>query len=511
MRTSSDLLLTFLLNACWQIPLIAAAASLGSWILKRSPARYRHWVWVSALLLSLLIPLAAPTRLLIQTVNTQTLVASTELPFSSRVGPSAVTPLSSAPATNLPTTAFTVNPVLAQAILGVYLLFLFVAAYRLIRAWSATRVIRRAAQPVFVDATLRAVISRCQNSVGSQDVEILCSESLPVPVTLGLTRPVIILPQRLLEDGDVELLTSAIAHELIHVTRRDYVLNLVYEIVYLLLSFNPLSALIRRRIKQTRELSCDELVAERVLEPQVYARSLVTLASSAPPLRRLSVTATVGIADADILEVRIMSLMNKPKLNSRSLRLLLLAVALLLVIPSVTAVVLAMRFDANAFSSAVSQEQESQQKEKEKEKLKERRRSPEFEEGVRAGQREAERKKSENYAFTVEGEEVERHREEEMKARDIRNATLMRLARIPMDQAIQIALSQQPGKVLESSLGAEHWEEPGKLAKDSFVFYHITILTGDENSPTINHVWVNAIDGTVMKNEKELPRKSREP
>jgi len=223
------------------------------------------------------------------------------------------------------------------------------------------------------------------------------------------------------------------------------------------------------------------------------------------------VTATVGIADADILEVRIMSLMNKPKLNSHSLRLLLLAVALLLIIPSVTAVVLAMRFDANAFSSAVSQEQESQQKEKEKAQVKERRRSPEFEEGVRAGQREAERKKSETYAFTVEGEEVERHREEEMKARNIRNAVLMRLARIPMDQAIQIALSQQPGKVLESSLGAEHWEEPGKLAKDSFVFYHISILSGDENSPTINHVWVNAIDGTIMKNEQELPRKSREP
>jgi uncharacterized membrane protein YkoI len=171
-----------------------------------------------------------------------------------------------------------------------------------------------------------------------------------------------------------------------------------------------------------------------------------------------------------------------------------------------------MRFDVDPNGSAVSQEQESQQKEKEKEqreKLKEKRRSPEFEEGVRAGQKEAERTK---YAFAyVENEERERHREEEMKARDIRNAALMRLARIPMDQAIQIALSQQPGKVLESSLGAEHWEEPGKLAKDSFVFYHISILSGDENSPTINHVLVNAVDGTIIKNEKELPRKSREP
>jgi len=62
MRTSSEFLLTFLLNACWQILLIASVASLGSWFLRHSSARYRHWLWVSALLLSFLIPVTASTR-----------------------------------------------------------------------------------------------------------------------------------------------------------------------------------------------------------------------------------------------------------------------------------------------------------------------------------------------------------------------------------------------------------------------------------------------------------------
>ena len=48
MRKSSQLLLTFLLNACWQIALIAALASFGSWLLRNSVARYRHWIWVSS-------------------------------------------------------------------------------------------------------------------------------------------------------------------------------------------------------------------------------------------------------------------------------------------------------------------------------------------------------------------------------------------------------------------------------------------------------------------------------
>src|SRR5678815_2463276 len=56
MRLSSQLLLTFLFNAFWQIALIAATASLGSWLLRNSFARYRHWVWAAALCLAFLVP-----------------------------------------------------------------------------------------------------------------------------------------------------------------------------------------------------------------------------------------------------------------------------------------------------------------------------------------------------------------------------------------------------------------------------------------------------------------------
>jgi uncharacterized membrane protein YkoI len=207
-----------------------------------------------------------------------------------------------------------------------------------------------------------------------------------------------------------------------------------------------------------------------------------------------------------------MSLMNKSKLYPRSKRLLLIGVAVLLAVPSLTAMAFAMRFDVNR-SAPLTQDQEAKQKEKEKEKerVTAERRSREFEDGVRAGEREGQRRKIELYTGFAVTEERERHMEEEMKARAAMNATLMRLAKIPMDQAIQIALSLQPGKVLESSLGAERWEAPGQLAKDGYVFYHVTILNGDENNPTINHVLVNALDGTVIRNEKELPRKMRSP
>ena len=52
MRVISQLLLTFLLNACWQIAFVAAAVALCGRLLRHTAIRYRHLLWVSALVLS---------------------------------------------------------------------------------------------------------------------------------------------------------------------------------------------------------------------------------------------------------------------------------------------------------------------------------------------------------------------------------------------------------------------------------------------------------------------------
>lgn len=563
MRTSSEFLLTFLLNACWQIALIAAVTSIGSWFLRHSSARYRHRLWVSAFLLAFLIPLLASARIwfdgFVAPQISNAVVVDSQVTFES------IAITSSSPSQS----ATLLNAQVAMAIVAVYVGFLLFSTFRLCAAWSQTRGIKQTAEPITLSDQLQKILDKCRTVIGRKDIEILCSASLPVPVTMGILKPVIILPEQLLNQGDENLLTSAIGHEAIHVDRRDYLWNLLYELIYLPLSFHPGAAFIRRRIKQTRELSCDELVAQRVLEPEIYARSLVTLASTAPPPRRLSINATVGIADADILEVRIMSLMNKSKLDERSRKILLLVVALLLVVPAATAVAFAMRFDVDPLATAITSQEQGREKEKSKEKEKQKlEESSEFRDGTRAAEREALQKRLETLGpervaerealkkrleqlgigtgqgggigpgesggigpgrgggseRAVDEEGLQRKMEtlnseyearkwrveEELKARNIMHAALIRMARIPMDQAIQIALSQQPGKVIQSSLGAKGWEEPGKLAADGVVFYHVIVLSGDENSPALTHIWVNAIDNSIIKVEKELPRKMRQ-
>src|SRR5206468_8995299 len=121
----------------------------------------------------------------------------------------------------------------------------------------------------------KKIFEKCQAAIGVTSVRILCSTAVPVPITVGIWKPLIILPERLLHDVDEEVLTSAIGHELVHVARRDYLANLIYEFISLPLSFHPAAAFLRRRIKQTRELCCDEAVATKLLRAETYARSLV--------------------------------------------------------------------------------------------------------------------------------------------------------------------------------------------------------------------------------------------
>jgi bla regulator protein blaR1 len=498
MRTSSQLLLNFLVNAAWQIILVTALASLGAWLLRSSAARYRHWIWVSAFCLAFLVPAATSIR------------ASFEI----AAPPAVIEPMlirgsvvqtqiegDNGNVSALPS-VIQLNRDLGLILIGLYAIFVLYRSFKLVQAWQTTRAIKRNALELDAGENIAAIISKCETdlAIASRRIRVMRSETLPVPVTMGLARPIIVLPDALLREGNTELLTSAIGHEFIHVARNDYALNLLYELLYLPLAFHPAAALLRRRIKQTRELCCDELVAARILNAEVYARSLLRLAGSAPALRRLSVTTTVGIADADILEARIMSLLSKPKMSTRWKKMLLVVVSTLLLVPCVTAAAFNLRVDLETF---VPQDPAPQERERltEAEKRK-------FEMASRV-EKVQEAMKERGATDPQVAAEIQRRREVEMEMMAIRQAALIRLARINMDQAIQIATSQQPGKVMMANLDAKGWEEPGKLGKDGVVFYRVEIA--DEVNHASTHVWVNAVDGTVIKTEKELPRKERRP
>ncbi|MFN2576933.1 MAG: TonB family protein [Pyrinomonadaceae bacterium] len=533
MRNIMQAVFSFLLNGVWQITAIALFAALGNYLLG-SATRYRHLLWVAALGLSLLLPLISSAAF--QTFETSPAVSVRE----QSNGPFMIAPTPRLELT--PPVAVSVSPGfhvgerLAIFLLTVYLLVVCYRSAKLIKAALKTRAVQLGASELKPEGSLSKIIEQCRREFGVKKVRFLSSPSMPAAATLGIFRSVVILPEELLRAGDDNALAAAIGHELVHIARHDYLLNLIYELIFLPLSFHPATALIKRWITQTRELRCDELVSERLLHPEVYARSLVRLAGLAMPFTRRSQTMIVGIADADILEVRIMTLLRSNKSNFRRSVFGLTLAALLLAVPCVAAAALAVHFNIDSPPAGAAQEpsREVQEKpelearrerqvrerwEKETAELKQRiatETNPQFKADLEKALEQREREKVTSvyalegvgYAVSMlrneEGARQEREREERQKTE------LARAAKISMDQAIQIATSKTPGKVLECSLVAERWDGQGELAKPGLVLYHVIILSGDESNPITTHVLVNAVDGTIFRAERQ-ERKTEEP
>jgi beta-lactamase regulating signal transducer with metallopeptidase domain len=220
MRTSSQLLLTFLLNAVWQVALITALAGLGSWLLRNSVARYRHLLSVAALCLAFLVPAVTSSRAFFETDIQPEVTFDREsiAPLEAETVPS----LPETSSTALPST-FHLNETLGLALLSIYFGFVLYRILKLIQAWQTTRTIRRLAVDPELDHGVAEVIRRCELEFGNRSrvIKVFRSETLPVPVTIGLFHPAIILPDSLLREGNIDLLTSAIGHEFIHVARHE--------------------------------------------------------------------------------------------------------------------------------------------------------------------------------------------------------------------------------------------------------------------------------------------------
>lgn len=357
MRTGLQLVTTFILNAAWQVALVTALAFVGGWLLRNTSARYRHALWIVALVISVVLPaistlsgrVAPETSNPLTTAESQVEIAPDDPPAPAPVV--AAVESKSAPVIEAQATTqsspIRVNGRLAAALVALYGGLLLYGCARLLRAWLRTRKLVASAYPVELPQRWQETIALCRRVVGRRAIAFHCSRSITLPITVGSVRPLIVLPESLLRETDPNVLTSALGHEMVHVARWDYLANLLYEFICLPLWFHPAVALIMRRIRQTRELCCDETVATKLLKPEVYARSLLRLIAATPPQNRLAAT-TIGLTGTDNLEKRIMSLLKPPTNSWIRKSLLVFTAGLLLTIPCIVGAKLALAFEIPA-------------------------------------------------------------------------------------------------------------------------------------------------------------------
>lgn len=102
-------------------------------------------------------------------------------------------------------------------------------------------------------------------------------EGLPSPITLGFLKPIILLPATLLSGMPTHFIEALLAHELAHIKRYDYLLNLIQRFIEAVLFFHPVVWWLSRIIREEREQIADEIAANYLGEARGLALALQQL------------------------------------------------------------------------------------------------------------------------------------------------------------------------------------------------------------------------------------------
>ncbi|UYZ59168.1 M56 family metallopeptidase [Hymenobacter latericus] len=109
-------------------------------------------------------------------------------------------------------------------------------------------------------------------------VALMESSMVRVPMVIGHLRPVILLPLGAVAGLSTLQLEAILAHELAHVVRRDYLVNLLQSVAEILLFYHPAVWFLTATLRSERENCCDDVAASLCGNPLVLARALAALA-----------------------------------------------------------------------------------------------------------------------------------------------------------------------------------------------------------------------------------------
>jgi len=154
---------------------------------------------------------------------------------------------------------------------GIFLLRLVFAAI------SVARICRSSSR--ISDSALSGLFERAKKAAGVRSgVRLRLCKRLVSPVSVGIFRPTVFLPEALAQDLSPEQLYPILLHELAHIRSGDYAVNVLERIVKSLLFFHPIVWFMSRELHALREEVCDDRVLDCYSDSVLYARILTDLA-----------------------------------------------------------------------------------------------------------------------------------------------------------------------------------------------------------------------------------------
>ena len=296
----------------WKTGLLIAAVGVVVLLSAKRPAAWRHFLWTSALALSLLMPIAV-----VSLPSSLQLTLARPAERSSVPGEPALLTAGAHQAGAEPATIVLRNNEPPSTELGtrtawptwmiVWLAGALIVCLRNALAHVGLRRWARKARPG-LSLTWAATLRRVGSDVGfGRQLRILESDRATSPCTWGLLRPVVLLPAAGADWPETQR-RFALLHELAHVRRLDYFTTQVASLACAVHWYNPLVWLAAAQARKLQEQACDDVVLNAGETPSDYAQFLVGIAGAG----RLAVAfpAAVGMAQRSQLRGRVTAILD---------------------------------------------------------------------------------------------------------------------------------------------------------------------------------------------------------
>jgi beta-lactamase regulating signal transducer with metallopeptidase domain len=267
-----------LVHFLWQGAVVAGLFAIVARLIRERSSEMKYAVASGTLVLLALLPVAtfltlAPTPQPVAKVSVATAVRAAS-------GQKVIIQYVKAPP---PSMAQVVEANLPYAV-GIWALGVAVLGLRMLGGlWLVERLKRRLSQSVSEDwqaklneLAIRAGVRRL--------VQLRESVHVLAPMAMGIFRSTIIVPTSLLVRLPADQLEAVLLHELAHIRRHDYLVNLIQSVVETTLFYHPAVWYVSQSVRAERENCCDDFAVRTLGNPILYARALTNLETE----RRLS-------------------------------------------------------------------------------------------------------------------------------------------------------------------------------------------------------------------------------
>jgi bla regulator protein blaR1 len=237
-------------------------------------------------------------------------------------GNALVNPASSLPDSHFDLTSW-INDHAKDVVYG-WMAGMLIFSIRFFNIWRYTRRLKNSAEKISGDWESRLKV--LSEGLGlSRVIQLASSLRVSSPVLIGYLNPIILLPAGMVSGLSTDQLEAILLHELAHISRHDYLINILQSIVEIVFFFNPFVWLLSSQVRDDREWCCDDAVV-RYANPANYATALQKLEEART---NTMVLAAAGNKNHLLIRIkRIMEPSKTPRAGGKSIPALLLVLML---------------------------------------------------------------------------------------------------------------------------------------------------------------------------------------